>query len=76
MNKPLAPQMQEAIKLMQAEMQEGETARDKERKILKQVKDDWLKYGKKPSWLSDIDATKPLAPQLEAHNMAYRARRQ
>ena len=65
-SKPLAPQMQEAAKLIQAEMQEGETARDKKRKILGQVKDDWLKYGKKPSWLNDVDATRPLAPQLKA----------
>ena len=77
MNKPLAPQMQEAIKLMQAEMQEGETARDKGRKILEKVKDDWLKYGRKPMWLYDVDATKPPAPQFKARTKAYaRARRQ
>ena len=71
MNKPLTPQLKQAlIDLKQGKTEKPEVLKyaEKDKEILEKMKADALKYGTAPPWFNEVDPKKSLFPQVQAFN--------
>ena len=78
MNKPLTPQLKQAlIDLKQGKTEKPEVLKyaEKDKEILEKMKADVLKYGTAPPWFNEVDPKKPPFPQVQAFNERQAAKK-